>query len=87
MENYRELRARADTNAAGLRVLDKLIDVDRAVAQLPYALKQVVVLHGIHDLRQEELADALHVARQTIARRYEEGLAWTHFYMNGGFIF
>lgn len=87
MEHYAELRARADTHAAGLRTLALLIDLSRALPLLPLTLREVVVLHGLAGFDMETVADVLQVHRSTISRRYHEGLEALQFYMNGGYHF
>lgn len=87
VESYAELRARADTHAAGLRTLTLLIDLDRALPLLPLLLRAVVVMHGLAGIDMETVADVLQVSRKTISKRYREGLELLHFNMNGGFSF
>ena len=87
VEQYVELRARADTHAAGLRTLTLLIDLDRALPQLPLTLRAVVVMHGLAGIDMETVADVLQVSRKTISKRYHEALELLHFNMNGGFHF
>jgi DNA-directed RNA polymerase specialized sigma24 family protein len=87
VESYAELRARADTNARGLRTLVLLIDLERAMTWLPNRLRGVVLLHGLLGLDQETTANALQTSQRAISRRYAEGLEHLHFHMNGGYSF
>lgn len=87
VEQYIELRARADTHAAGLRTLTRLIDLDRALPLLPLRVRGPVMLHGIHGLDQETVARLLQVSNQAVSKRYREGLEILHFNMNGGYSF
>lgn len=85
MERYTELRARADTHAAGLRTLVLVIDLERALPYLSRRLWEVVLLHGLLGLDQEATGRLLQVSNQAVSKRYTQAIEWLNFHMNGGF--
>lgn len=84
IEEYAALTAKADTSPGGMRTLLQLADLDHALAQLPLKYWEVVLLHGLLGLSQEQTADALHVSQQAVSKRYRHGLEETVFNINGG---
>jgi RNA polymerase sigma-70 factor (ECF subfamily) len=65
----RALRIPQEPRGATASRADVLIDVERAVSQLPSHQRQVVVLHYLYDLRVEDIARMLHVRVGTVKSR------------------
>jgi len=84
VEEYAALTAKADTSPGGMRVLIQLADLNNALAYLPLKYWEVVLLHGLLGLSQEQTAEALHVSHQAVSKRYRRGLEEVVFYINGG---
>lgn len=84
VEEYAALREKADTSPSGMRALIQLADLDIALALIPLKYWEVVLLHGLLGLSQEQTAETLHVSQQAVSKRYRQGLEETTFYLNGG---
>lgn len=84
VEEYAALRTKADTNPSGMRTLLQLADLNYALARLPLKYWEVVLLHGLLGLSQEQTAEALHVSQQAVSKRYRTGLEDVTYYINGG---
>jgi RNA polymerase sigma factor (sigma-70 family) len=84
VEEYAALTAKADTSPSGMRTLLQLADLNHALAQLPLKYWEVVLLHGLLGLSQEQTAEALHVSQQAVSKRYRQGLEDLVYYVNGG---
>lgn len=83
VEEYGALKAKADTSPGGLRVLLQLADLNYALAQLPYKYWEVVLLHGLLGLSQEQTADLLRVSQQAVSKRYRHGIEEVIYWING----
>lgn len=84
IEEYAGLRARVDTTPSGLRPLVQLADLNRALARLSRKYREVVLLHGLLGLPQDEAARRLEVSQQAVSKRYRLALEEVHYLMNGG---
>jgi DNA-directed RNA polymerase specialized sigma24 family protein len=84
VERYAELLAQKDTTPAGLRTVDRLLDVQRGMRALNERHRTVVFLHGILRMTQQAVAHRLGVSDWTISAWYADALSWLHFEMNGG---
>lgn len=84
VEQYAELVEAKNTTPVGLRTVDRLLDLRRGIAALNHQQRQVIFLHGILRLTQQEVSRRLGVSDWTISARYAEALDWLHFEMNGG---
>lgn len=82
--HYAELRALRDTNRRGLRSLIRVADLDRALEQLPMKFWEVVLLHGLIGLSQDETARLLQITQQAVAKRYRRAIEETAYLINGG---
>ena len=78
------MRAAADTTRRGLRYLVELADINRALAQLPLKYWEVVLVHGLLGVPQQEAAQLLHVSQQAVSKRYRQGLEELTYLVNGG---
>lgn len=83
VREYAALTAKADTSPSGMRTLLQLADLNDALARLPLKYWEVVLLHGLLGLSQEQTAEALHVSQQAVSKRYRMGLEDVIFYING----
>ena len=85
VDNYAELKGRRDTTPGfPLFLLLALVDLDRAIANLPPKEYQAILLHGL--LRQTvrgAAAGLLGVSPTTLYERYESGLEWITDFLNG----
>lgn len=84
VEEYAALRAKADTSPGGMRALLQLADLDYVLARLPLKYWEVVLLHGLVGLAQEQTAELLHISQQAVSKRYRLGLEEITYYINGG---
>lgn len=84
IEEYAALSAEADTTRQGLRCLVALADLNKALAKLPLKLWEVVLVHGLLGIPQQEAAEELHMKQQTLGKRYRQGLEDVHWFINGG---
>lgn len=84
IEEYAAFRAKENTTRGGLRVLVQIADLDRAMRQLPRKYWEVVLLHGLIGLSQEDTARALSVSQQAVSKRYRHGLEEILYLINGG---
>lgn len=84
VEEYAALTSKADTSPSGLRTLLQLADLNHALDQLEAKYWEVVLLHGLLALSQEQTATLLQVSHQAVSKRYRRGLEDIVFYINGG---
>jgi DNA-directed RNA polymerase specialized sigma24 family protein len=84
VEEYAALRAKADTSPRGMRALLQLADLDYVLARLPLKYWEVVLLHGLIGLSQEQTAELLRISQQAVSKRYRLGLEEATYYINGG---
>jgi RNA polymerase sigma factor (sigma-70 family) len=84
VEEYAALTAKADTNPGGMRTLIQLADLNNALARIPLKYWEVVLLHGLLGLSQEQTAETLRVSQQAVSKRYRRGLEDATYYINGG---
>jgi RNA polymerase sigma factor (sigma-70 family) len=68
---YEASRGVAAPSSEAAAVLD---EIDAAIATLPEALRDPIVLHYLEGRSHREIARALHVSRATITRRIHQGL-------------
>lgn len=81
---YAAVKESADTTRPGLRALVELADLHRALEVIPLEYWEVVLLHGLLGLSQQQTACYLNVSQQAVSKRYRLGLEETHYLMNGG---
>lgn len=86
IEEYQAVRAKADTTRGGLRVLVQLADLGLALKQLSRTHREVVLLHGLVGLSQEDTAQLLQVSQKTISKRYRRALEEVTYHINGGIL-
>lgn len=84
VEHYAELVSKKNTTPAGLRTVDRLLDLQRGLTALNLQQRTVIFLHGILRLTQQEVATRLGVSDWTVSSWYADALDWLHFEMNGG---
>ncbi|MDE2103099.1 MAG: hypothetical protein KGL39_37990 [Patescibacteria group bacterium] len=83
VEEYAALRAKADTDAGGMRALLQLADLDYVLERLPMKYWEVVLLHGLLGLPQEQTATLLHISQPAVSKRYRQGLEEITYWING----
>lgn len=84
VEEYPALRAKADTDAAGMYALLRLADLDYVLSRLPLNYWEVVLLHGLLGFSQEETAGLLQISQQAVSKRYRFALEELTLDINGG---
>lgn len=78
------MRARMDTTRAGLNVLVRVADLERALKLLPAKYREVVYWHGLLGLSQDETGRILQISHQAVGKRYRQALEELTYLMNGG---
>jgi len=87
IESYAEAKEQRGTQPGlPLDRLVRLADLDRALQMLPLRHWEVVLLHGLLGISQDETARLLQVSQQAVAKRYRYGVEAVHFHINGGLI-
>lgn len=84
IKEYSRIAALANTTPTGLRYLVELADLHRAFSQLPIEYGEVVFVHGLVGLSQEDTARVLRKSQQWVSKRYRHALEEITFLINGG---
>lgn len=84
VEEYAAHKARVDTTPGRLNILTRLADLHRAMELLPVKYWEVVLLHGLIGLTQEETARVLKISQQAVSKRYRKGIEDIVYNINGG---
>lgn len=87
LASYEELRAIGFNSRSGrqiARIATRLADLDKAMARLPLEYWEVVLLHGLVGIPQDDVARLLKTSRKAVAKRYRRGVEDIHYYINGG---
>ena len=84
VEQYAELVELKNTTPAGLRTVDRLLDLRRGIARLNDQQRAVIFLHGILRHTQQSVAIHLGMSDWAVSARYADALDWLHYEMNGG---
>lgn len=84
VEGYSGLIVNVDTTRPALRYLVEMADLHRAFARLPSEYAEVVFVHGLVGLSQEETARALHKSQTWVSKRYRFALEEITYRINGG---
>jgi len=84
VEEYAALTTKADTSPSGIRTLLQLADLNYVLERLPLKYWEVVLLHGLIGLTQEQTGEALHISKQAVSKRYAAGLDEITYWINGG---
>lgn len=80
VEEYEELRGGRSRAFVHVR----LMDLEQALKKLPLKLRQAVYLHGQLGLSTARAGEILGVSKDTVRRRYTNGLAHILKTLNGG---
>ena len=84
IDEYAVHRAGVNTTRPGLRMLVRLADLDRAMEFLPRKHWEVVLLHGLIGMSQEETARHLQISQQAVSKRYRHAVEDIVYNINGG---
>ena len=84
IKEYEAVRESSDTTRRGLRYLVQIADLNKALEQLPLKYWEVVLLHGLLGVPQQETAQLLQVSQQAVGKRYRRGLEEVVYLINGG---
>lgn len=85
IEAYSSLKETRGTQPGRrLDVLLRLADLDMALDTLPHDLWEVVLLHGLIGIPQDETARLLQTSQRSVSRRYRQGIEHAHYFINGG---
>lgn len=84
VEEYPALRAKADTDDAGMYALLRLADLDHVLDRLPMEYWEVVLLHGLLGYSQEKTAELLELSQQAVSKRWRYALEELTLDINGG---
>jgi DNA-directed RNA polymerase specialized sigma24 family protein len=85
--SYHDLRAGIEYDRSGrrvARVVARLADLDKAVARLPLDYLEVVVMHGLLGIPQENAARLLEIKPHTVGKRFRRAVEEITYLMNGG---
>lgn len=80
VEEYEELKGGRSRAYVHVR----LMDLDRALSQLPLTLRKVVLVHGQLGVSTRSAGKVLGMGTTSVHRRYHEGLAHLLKTLNGG---
>jgi len=71
---YQAWKSKVGTDARGLHFLVQMADLDRVLARLPDNYWEIVLLHGLLDIEQRDVAVLKNVGQATVSRRFTNAL-------------